>query len=466
MKQFAIFLSVTLLSIIGCRQALELTRGKSIASVNSSGSDLLRGIVPAAKIDPNFVRMRINSIDTDQYPDSVHAMIVLSDERGNFIPDMAPPYDHLFDWKTHWNEVVEKVGDEHVMKKPIPEYSVREVSYRDRTPIAIALVLDHSGSMKGRTVELEYASENLTFLKREIDAMSIVKFDDRVFTEVKLMTDKKEIFARNQRDGVARFGGKRAIYDACMEGINEVKDFAGEKILILFTCGVDNASNKTSHDVIQYARDRDVKIFVVAADQVDEETLTSMARMGNGRYVYAKTLGELESLVEDIYRSLLSYYVLSYKPPLYFGRHEVRVQTLLPNASGDIATASMYMRDVFDPYAPVGSVAPLQIEFEFNRADIKQESFRKLDEVVSVCKTFPSMKLEIRGHIDQVGKPDFNKKLSEQRANSIKNYFMKAGIEANRIPVTAFGSSKPVANNDTEENRRLNRRMEFVIVGK
>lgn len=440
-----------------------MARGRKIESVYSSKSSRLRGMIDPSKIDPNFVRMRIGETNLDSYPDSVQMYVYFTDDKGNYIPHLAPPFEHTSDWKDHWNQVQEKLGDEEPIKKEIAEYSVREVNYHIHPPIAISCVLDYSGAMKARTVELEYAIENLTFMKRDTDHVSIVKYDDKVATEVSLTKSKKELFNGFQRDGTRRFGGKRAMYTACLEGIKTVKDFVGDRIVIAFTSGKDDASSEKYFEVVQAARDANTRLFIVGSDQCDSVLLRTMAHFGKGIFTYASTLSEMEEIVEDIYRSLINHYVVTYTPPMYFGPHRAVVQVLLPEADGDIFAAKTYMTNEFDPFVPVGQACPVLLDFEFNRADLKETAKSILDPITTCLKDNPNLQLEIRGNVDLVGKADYNKKLSEQRAGSVKNYFVQSGINADRLTTSGNGSMNQIAPNDTEQHRVLNRRTEFIV---
>lgn len=104
------------------------------------------------------------------------------------------------------------------------------------------------------------------------------------------------------------------------------------------------------------------------------------------------------------------------------------------------------------------------IEFEFNKATIRPSSKPKLDEAIEVLDEFPAVEIEITGHTDDVGTPEFNQKLSEERAAAVKKYLVDGGIDPSRITTEGRGSSEPVASNETEEGRAQNRRIEFEIV--
>jgi outer membrane protein OmpA-like peptidoglycan-associated protein len=73
-------------------------------------------------------------------------------------------------------------------------------------------------------------------------------------------------------------------------------------------------------------------------------------------------------------------------------------------------------------------------------------------------------KLRINGHTDNVGKEPANVKLSQGRADAIKNYLVKKGINKNRINSKGFGSKKPIATNTTDAGRQQNRRVEFQVI--
>ncbi len=105
-----------------------------------------------------------------------------------------------------------------------------------------------------------------------------------------------------------------------------------------------------------------------------------------------------------------------------------------------------------------------RIEFEFDRSTILPVSFPILDEVVSLLKANPTIKqMLIEGHTDNQGTPEYNQKLSDDRANSVMAYLVSKGIEAGRLSAKGWGLTKPRASNDTDEGRQRNRRVEFHI---
>jgi OOP family OmpA-OmpF porin len=106
-----------------------------------------------------------------------------------------------------------------------------------------------------------------------------------------------------------------------------------------------------------------------------------------------------------------------------------------------------------------------QVQFETGKAELKPVSFSLLDEVVTVMKANPQIELvEVGGHTDATGSADFNRKLSQQRAESVMKYLATKGINKQRLEAKGFGPDVPIADNNTPEGQAANRRVEFNIV--
>ncbi|MBK8254221.1 MAG: OmpA family protein [Polyangiaceae bacterium] len=106
-----------------------------------------------------------------------------------------------------------------------------------------------------------------------------------------------------------------------------------------------------------------------------------------------------------------------------------------------------------------------QVQFDTNKATIKKVSDPLLDEVAEVLREHPELlKLEVQGHTDSKGSPALNKTLSQNRAESVKKALIKRGIGEGRLVPKGYGQDKPIADNNTEEGRAKNRRVQFVII--
>jgi len=104
------------------------------------------------------------------------------------------------------------------------------------------------------------------------------------------------------------------------------------------------------------------------------------------------------------------------------------------------------------------------IFFDFAKAIIRPESYPDLDRIVKLLNDYPNASVEIDGHTDFVGNDTDNMLLSKNRAKSCLDYIVSKGINIKRLTYKGFGESKPLADNNTEEGRKLNRRVEFVII--
>jgi outer membrane protein OmpA-like peptidoglycan-associated protein len=105
-----------------------------------------------------------------------------------------------------------------------------------------------------------------------------------------------------------------------------------------------------------------------------------------------------------------------------------------------------------------------QVHFANNKHDILKDSFAMLDQIVQALRENPKLRLHIDGHTDSKADDAFNMKLSQKRADSVREYLVKAGIPGERLVAQGFGETVPIASNRTETGRAANRRVEFNII--
>jgi OmpA-OmpF porin, OOP family len=110
------------------------------------------------------------------------------------------------------------------------------------------------------------------------------------------------------------------------------------------------------------------------------------------------------------------------------------------------------------------SVVLENIYFDSGSPKLKPESFSSLDNFVEGMLYNKKLVVEIQGHTDSDGDEDLNLKLSQQRAESVRNYLISKGVAANRMTAVGYGESVPVATNDTTEGKQKNRRTEVKII--
>lgn len=122
-------------------------------------------------------------------------------------------------------------------------------------------------------------------------------------------------------------------------------------------------------------------------------------------------------------------------------------------------------KDLYLAPIEIGQVVRLNnVFFDFDKWDLRSESFIELNRVVELMNENPSIEIEMSAHTDSKGSDDYNYKLSDDRARSVREYIVSKGIAPSRIISQGYGETKPVVPNDTDENRQLNRRVEFKIL--
>jgi hypothetical protein len=105
------------------------------------------------------------------------------------------------------------------------------------------------------------------------------------------------------------------------------------------------------------------------------------------------------------------------------------------------------------------------VYFDFDKSTLRPESKTELDRLVALLNALPDISIELSGHTDNRGSDSYNKKLSEDRALAVVNYLVDAGIKRDRLTYKGYGFDQPIASNETDAGRQLNRRTEFRIIG-
>lgn len=176
-----------------------------------------------------------------------------------------------------------------------------------------------------------------------------------------------------------------------------------------------------------------------------------------------KLLGEALSNAETGEYSVALPYGINYA-------YEAKAVDYLPvsenlNTEG-LTESQVIEKDLYLVPIEVGQVVRLNnIFFDLGKATLKEESIFELEKLLNVLNSNKSMKIEISGHTDNVGSASYNEKLSGERAKSVMDWLIEKGIDASRLTSKGYGETDPVATNDTEEGRALNRRVEFKITG-
>lgn len=122
-------------------------------------------------------------------------------------------------------------------------------------------------------------------------------------------------------------------------------------------------------------------------------------------------------------------------------------------------------KDLYLVPIEIGQIVRLNnVFFDFDKWDLRPESYVELNRVVKLLKENPSIEIEMSAHTDSYGTDEYNITLSGNRAKSVMEYIISQGISQSRIISHGYGETRPVAPNDTDENRQKNRRVEFKIL--
>ncbi|MFT3844031.1 MAG: OmpA family protein [Lacibacter sp.] len=122
-------------------------------------------------------------------------------------------------------------------------------------------------------------------------------------------------------------------------------------------------------------------------------------------------------------------------------------------------------KDLYLVPIEVGQIVRLNnVFFDFDKWDLRPESFIELGRVISMLKDNPAISIELSAHTDSKGSDEYNFKLSDSRAKSCVEYIISKGISPERVLSKGYGETVPVATNETDEGRQLNRRVEFKIL--
>jgi VWFA-related protein len=415
---------------------------------------------------PRLFTMQIRSVEDRRYPDEIELQAVVMDTAGRFVTGLVPQDGKDGSFRQYWHSI----SDSAAQTLALPDdFRVQEIRETLREPNAIAFVLDHSPSMgDARARRLQEAVQRTIRMVRPEDRIAVVKFTSKMYREVPLTGDSAVYRNQFKVDGLENYSGGTALYDGVIAGIEEVaKAPAGcKKTVIVFSDGGDNSSKAKLRDVYRLAYAKGVKVHTIGYGLTEEAPMQNIATTSGGRYYRIYTTREFPFVFADIYRSLKNYYRITYKPPIIAALHTARVNVGIAELGGlQLSAEAVYDRSLVTAVDTVGAMKFISIEFETGRADVRSESMPQLRELAKSLKQQPSITLEIRGHTDDRGGDDLNQKLSEDRAIAVAQVLASMGINRARFVTKGFGKSKPLAPNDSDENRRKNRRTEFVITG-
>ena len=154
---------------------------------------------------------------------------------------------------------------------------------------------------------------------------------------------------------------------------------------------------------------------------------------------------------------------LGYKPKMFSIGSNFDDQVIKMSSIKDIKV-NEGGKKLYDRILADGKFVTRGILFEVNKANITPQSMGTINELVKLMKEHTDLKFSIEGHTDSDGDKAFNQKLSEERAQAVKDLLVESGIDASRLETRGWGDSKPVDSNSTPEGKANNRRVEFIKI--
>jgi len=223
-----------------------------------------------------------------------------------------------------------------------------------------------------------------------------------------------------------------------------------------------------------------VKETVLAEKFVINDNQIAIIR---GKIMDAVTLSPLGGVIVEIFDNELGMMVASFESNTRTGEYMVslasgknygfgvKAKEYMFHSENLIIPSSTEIQEIFmDIYlnkVEIGAKIILQnIFFDFDKATLRLESAAELNRLTKLLNDVPTMKIEISGHTDNIGSNQYNKQLSSARAKSVVDYLINKGISSGRLTSVGYGETQPIASNETEKGRQINRRTEFKVLSK
>ena len=254
----------------------------------------------------------------------------------------------------------------------------------------------------------------------------------------------------------------------------------GEKDIYMVTfLGLEKPMVVNNEDNLLASQTAPVKETVIAPTvQIKEAQLTILKGVitdDQTKKPLEATIEIIDNLKNEVIATFLSNsstgkYLVSLPAGRNYGIAVKKENYLFHSENFDIPNTAAYqevVKDVALKNIAVGSKIILKnIFFDFDKATLRPESTNELERLTKLLNDVPTLKIEISGHTDSKGADAYNKTLSNNRAKAVVDYLIGKGIAADRLTSIGYGEEQPIATNDTEEGRQLNRRTEFKILSK
>ena len=353
---------------------------------------------------------------------------------------------------------------ENGIEKPV--ISVEKITVKERVPVDFVFVIDKTGSMQKYIDAVRKNLTNFTnsLLKRGIDyRIGLIYFSDYV-ERINEMTDNVGTFL-GWLDEVRAYGGgdeKENALDAMYEATKLKFRPSANKVLVLITDAPyhqkgengDGKSSFTTESMIEHLNNDGVRVFSIVQPKLQNYLTLAKSTRGN----FFDIDYPFSTILDNFSSQLTNLFALKYRTD----------QPAIPD-SINIALLNEKKLELVRKTIPIVELGrKLIIEnllYETNSWELSSK-VNELEILYEFMKNKPNVVILVEGHTDSRGSNALNDRLSLLRAESVKKYILNKGVDANRIKTKGYGKRKPIATNDTDFGRQLNRRTEIVIVAK
>lgn len=329
----------------------------------------------------------------------------------------------------------------------------------------VAFLLDHSGSMGDeRANVLQRAVADAIYNNQHANSIySILKFDH---TSKLIVSSNKfdEINARlNPGNGLNDFGGGTGIEDGLETAIDHLilDSISNSKIVVLFTDGITNSRNShlSLNQIINKAIQNNINIITIGyGTLIDEVYLNQIAQLSGGSIYRMYNKNEFQLLFENVLFDLKNLQNIEFSPCM-FG-DDLTLSVKLKVSDSTITSSTIFKTPLKQGYK-----IDLNIVFANNSFAIDPVFFSEIDKFAAFMNEEVNVKVLISGHTDKAGDDASNQTLSQRRAESIKSYLIKKGINGLRVKTKGFGEIVPAYEYaPNSESNILNRRIEAEII--
>ena len=394
------------------------------------------------------LNLTIQNVDISKFP-TIKLIVEVYDDSGRAMENVDPSS------LTVVEDGIEK-----------PVVSIEKITITERIPVDFVFLMDITGTMQAYINGVKNNIETFVdaLRTRGIEyRLGLILFSDIVEEVHQPTSDVKEFLTwMSKVFASGGFDEKENALEAIREGVDMQWNPAANRVLVLVTDApyhqFGEKGNGRTYWVTETAVDQlkasKVRLFCITAPELKDYALLAEETRGA---VY--DIKQPFSRILDQYSTqLTNLYAISYRSDAKTVRDSINVAILDEN--------KRQLVKQLIPIVEIGRKFIIEnLLFPTNSA-VLGTKIEELDLLADFMAKRPTMRIRIEGHTDNVGSNTLNQNLSERRAESVKAYIVQRGLDPRRIQTVGYGPSKPIATNNTEFGKSLNRRTEIVITAK